>query len=69
MAELVIVVDRPSLTYDFTFAVTSPQEDVVFASGKVTAISGPSAAPKLAKAILDQMKVARSERPEATARP
>lgn len=68
LAELIIVIDRPVLTYDFTFAVTNPQGDVVFASGKVTAISGPSAAPKIAKAILDQMRVAR-EHPEAVTRP
>lgn len=68
MAELVIVIDRPFLTYDFTFAVTSPQGDVVFASGKVTAVSGPSAAPKIAKALLEQMRLAR-ERQDAGAAP
>jgi len=68
LADLLIVIDRPFLTYDFTFALTSLQGDVVYASGKVTAISGPAAAPKLAKAIIEQMGVAR-ERPGAGAKP
>ncbi|MGA2606364.1 MAG: serine protease [Terriglobia bacterium] len=68
MAELVIVIDRPLLTYDFTFEVTSPQGDIVFASGKVTAVNGGSAAPKIAKAILEQMRFARDHQ-GAVARP
>jgi hypothetical protein len=68
LADLLIVIDRPFLTYDFTFALTSLQGDVVFASGKVTAISGGAAAPKIAKAIIEQMRVAR-ERSDVVTKP
>jgi len=68
MADLLIAIDRPLLTYDFTFTVTNPQEDVVFASGRVTAINGRAAAPKIAKALVEQMRLAR-ERQDAVAKP
>jgi hypothetical protein len=64
MADLMLVINRTLLTYDFTFTLTDRQATMVFASGKVTAIDGRTAAPKIAKAFADQLQALRAARGE-----
>jgi hypothetical protein len=64
MADLMLVINRPLLTCDFTFTLTDPQATMVFASGKVTAIDGRAAAPKIAKAFADHLEALRAARGE-----
>lgn len=49
VADLIIQVDRPLFTYDFTFTLTSPSTSIELDSGKVIAFDGVHAAPKIAK--------------------
>lgn len=59
-ADLEIQLDRPLFTFTFTFSATNPQKSVLVTIGKVTAIDGNSAAPKIAKELLKRLKAARS---------
>lgn len=52
VADLIIQVDRPLFTYDFTYTVTSPATSLLLASGKVIAFDGAAAAPKIAKNLM-----------------
>lgn len=52
VADLIIQVDRPLFTYDFTYIMTSPATSVELASGKVIAFDGVHAAPKIAKKLI-----------------
>ncbi|HEV2498465.1 MAG TPA: serine protease [Terriglobia bacterium] len=52
VADLIIRIDRPLFTYDFTYTVTSPSTSVELASGKVIAFDGAAAAPKIAKNLI-----------------
>lgn len=52
VADLIIKIDRPLFTYDFTYIVTSPSTSIVLASGKVIAFDGAAAAPKIAKNVI-----------------
>ena len=55
VADIVVSVDRPLFTYDFTFTATDTHTSVVLATGKVTAIDGERAAPDIAKSLVLQM--------------
>ena len=61
IADIVIEVDRPLFTYDFTYKITDRRNDIILAIGKVTAFDGNIAAPMLAKRIIKDMKAARGE--------
>ena len=52
VADLIIQVDRPLFTYDFTYTLTSPATSIELASGKVIAFDGVHAAPKIAKNLM-----------------
>ncbi len=60
-ADVIIDIDRPLFTYTFTFKITNRSNGIVLATGKVTAFDGNDAAPKLAKRIIEEMKIARGE--------
>ena len=61
VADVMITIDRPLFTYDFTYKITSRSTSILLASGKVIAFDGNAAAPKLAERIIEEMKVARGE--------
>ncbi|MGA9209579.1 MAG: trypsin-like peptidase domain-containing protein [Terriglobales bacterium] len=52
VADLLINIDRPSLTYTFTYSVVDSKTSLVLDSGKVTAIDGNAAAGKIAKQLV-----------------
>jgi hypothetical protein len=58
-ADIQVEIDRPLFTYTFNYRVVDRKTRVVLATGKVSAINGSAAAPKLAKEILQQVKEAR----------
>jgi S1-C subfamily serine protease len=68
LADLILLVDRPIFTYDFTYTVTSPSTGIILASGKVTAVDGVRAAPGIAKKFLEQLKEAREAQPPNAAK-
>ena len=61
IADVVITIDRPLFTYTFTYKITSRNNGIVLATGKVTAFDGNDAAPKLAQRIIEEIKVGRGE--------
>ncbi len=61
-ADLVINLNRPLFTFDFTYSVTHRQSSRLVSSGKVTAFDGNGAAPKIAKELIRQMQSARGQR-------
>ncbi|HKQ74576.1 MAG TPA: cytochrome c [Blastocatellia bacterium] len=61
-ADLVIDLNRPLFTFDFTYSITHRQSSRLVASGKVTAFDGASAAPKIAKELIREIQSARSQR-------
>jgi len=61
-ADLVIDLNRPLFTFDFTYSVTHRKSSRLVASGKVTAFDGNGAAPKIAKELIKQIQSARSQR-------
>lgn len=61
VADIVIEVDRPLFTYDFTYKITDRRNNIILAMGKVTAFDGNFAAPMLAKRIIKDIKIARGE--------
>jgi hypothetical protein len=61
-ADLVIHLNRPLFTFDFTYSVTHRQSSRLIASGKVTAFDGNGAAPKIAKELIKHIQSARSQR-------
>ena len=61
VADVVIEIDRPLFTYDFTYHIINRSNGVVLATGKVVAWDGKAAAPKLAERIIEEIKVARGE--------
>jgi hypothetical protein len=58
-ADVQVEIDRPLFTYTFNYRVVDRKTSVVLATGKVMAFNGTAAAPKLAKEILQHVKVAR----------
>jgi mono/diheme cytochrome c family protein len=61
-ADLAIDLNRPLFTFDFTYSVTHRRSSKLVASGKVTALDGNGAAPKIAKELIKQIQSARSQR-------
>jgi len=57
--ELLVTVERPLFTYDFTYSVSDVQTDIVMATGKVTAIDGPHAAQGIARKLVTELEGAR----------
>lgn len=57
--DLLITVDRPLFTYDFTYSVTSAQSGVLLLTGKVTAIDGPHAAEGIGNKLVQALQDAR----------
>ena len=62
-AELVVNVDRPVFTYDFTYSVSEEHSGVVLATGKVVAIDGPHAAQAISRKIVEEIEKARAAVP------
>lgn len=58
-ADIYIDVTRPWLTYDWIFKMISPKTSTVVGEGKVRAIDGPTAAPRLAIDIVNRIRSAR----------
>jgi hypothetical protein len=61
VADVLVHIDRPLFTYTFTYQLTHRSSGVVLAAGKVTAFDGNAAAPKLARRIIEEIKLARGE--------
>ena len=61
VADIIIEIDRPLFTYDFTYQIINRSNGIVLATGKVTAFDGNIAAPMLAERIIKEMKAARGE--------
>ena len=61
VADILVEVDRPLLTYTFTYQITDRGTGIILASGKVTAFDSNGAAPKLAGKIIEEIKKARGE--------
>jgi hypothetical protein len=60
-ADVILEIDRPIFTYTFTYQITNRSNGIVLATGKITAIDGNAAAPKLAARIMEEIRVARGE--------
>lgn len=58
--ELLVTVDRPLFTYDFTYSLSDSHTGIVLATGKVTALDGPHAAPGIAKKLVEELEKARA---------
>jgi hypothetical protein len=58
-ADLIISLNRPLFTFDFTYSVTHRQSSRLVTAGKVSAFDGNGAASKIAKELVTQMKSAR----------
>ncbi len=61
-ADLVIELNRPLFTFDFTYSVKHRQSSVLVAGGKVVAFDGNGAAPKIAAELIRQVKSSRAQR-------
>ena len=59
VADMLITIDRPLFTYTFTYSVTALKTSVLLDSGKVTAIDGGAAAPRIAKQLVTKWEKAR----------
>jgi len=57
---LLVNIDRPLFTYDFTYSVSDSHSGIVLATGKVTAIDGPHAAQGIAKKLVQELEKARA---------
>ena len=54
VADLLVTIDRPLFTYDFTYSVTDRRTSIVLDAGKVTAVSGGAAAGPIAKKLVSK---------------
>lgn len=61
VADIMVEIDRPWFTYTFTYKLTSRRNNIVLATGKITAFDGELAAPKLASRIMEEIRIARGE--------
>lgn len=68
VADLIIQIDRPLFTYDFTYTLMSPSTSIELATGKVIAFDGVHAAPKIAKNLIKIFLAARQPQPPAQPR-
>jgi hypothetical protein len=60
-ADLVIVLDRPLFTFTFTYTVTHPQTSLLVDSGKVTAVDGNDAAPKIMRELMSRLRAVKAK--------
>lgn len=60
-ADLVVTVDRPLFTFDFTYSISHPQTGLDLGSGKVVAADGVRAGQGLAKQVVNHLSKARSK--------
>jgi hypothetical protein len=67
--ELLVNIDRPLFTYDFTYSLSDGHSGVVLATGKVTAIDGPRAAQRIATKLVQDLERARVMVPAQVNRP
>jgi hypothetical protein len=58
--ELLVNVDRPLFTYDFTYSVSDSYRGIILATGKVSAIDGPHAAAGIATKLVQELEKARA---------
>jgi hypothetical protein len=58
--DLLVEVDRPLFTHDFTYSVADSRSGAIVATGKVTAIDGPHAAQGIARKIVQELEKARA---------
>ena len=61
LADITIEVDRPLFTFTFTYKITDRANDILLASGEITAFDSNIAAPILSKRIIKDIKKARGE--------
>ena len=61
VADILVEIDRPLFTFTFTYEIMDRATSIVLATGKVTAVDGNAAAPKLAGRIVEDLKKARGE--------
>ena len=61
VADILIEIDRPLFTFTFTYEIMDRATGIVLATGKVTAVDGNAAAPKLASRIVEEMRKARGQ--------
>jgi len=54
--DLIITVDRPVFTFDYTFNLKHAKKGIILASGKIIAGDGKTAAPKIAKELIKQIQ-------------
>jgi hypothetical protein len=59
-AELLVTVNRPLFTYDWTYSVNDPQTGAVLATGKVTAMDGARAAKGISRKLVQEFEKARA---------
>jgi hypothetical protein len=57
--ELLVTVNRPLFTYDWTYSVSDSHTGIVLATGKVTAMDGARAAKGIAKKLVQEFEKAR----------
>lgn len=58
-SDLVVKVDRPLFTYDWTYSVNDTYTGTVYATGKVTAMDGGRAAKGIARKLIQDFERAR----------
>jgi len=58
--ELLVTVNRPLFTYDWTYSVSDSHTGIVLATGKVTAMDGARAAKGIAKKLVQEFEKARA---------
>ena len=61
VADILVEIDRPLFTFTFTYEIIDRASGIVLATGKVTAVDGNAAAPKLAARVVEEMRKARGE--------
>jgi S1-C subfamily serine protease len=64
--DLVIEIDRPLFTFDFTYKITDTRTSVILASGKITAVNSVAAAPELAQQVVKKLQAPRAKSEPAT---
>ena len=62
-ADLVIVLERKVLTFDFTYRLIHPRTGVILDSGKVIAMDGIRAAPFIANQLIERIRKLRGDPP------
>jgi hypothetical protein len=61
VADIIIEVDRPLFTFNFTYKITDRANGIILSSGNITAFDGNIAAPMLSSRIIKDIKKARGE--------